>query len=105
MTALRVGHASPRFVSGLAGLRDGARPPQFLSCRRVVSRNDASIGTELRLAAARREDLPVRDKRSGCFLRWSLPVIEDPRFPSQLARDGVQSEQEIIGAGVDNLVS
>ena len=92
--ALRVGNSAPGFVARFARLGNRTRSPQFLAGNGVVRRDDAAIGAELELAAARRKNLAVGDERSRGLLRRSLAIIDDARFPGQLARSRHPARRE-----------
>ena len=95
-------HVAPRFVPRLAGRRDQPRPPQFLAGFRVVRRDDAGKRPAARIAAPTGDHLAVGDDRPRGLVGRVHLVVENLRLPDHLARLGVQGEDVIVHAGVDD---
>ena len=53
-------------------------------------------------AATPGDDLAVGDDRSRAVSGRGLPIVEDPRFPGDLAGGGVEAERVAVIAGVDD---
>ena len=100
---LLVGNVAPGFVAGLAGLRDRAAAPHFAAGFRVESRDHARFGAALGLAAPSRDDLAVGDDGARAVLRAGT-VVEDVRFPDELARACIQRVRIAVRAVVENQV-
>ena len=101
---LLVGHAAPRLVARLAGGRNQAPAPELLSGPRVVSHDDARLGTAPRAAAPAGDHLAVGDDGAGRVPGGVLRVVEELRLPDQLAGGGVQREGVVVVGGVDDHV-
>jgi hypothetical protein len=101
--ALLVGDVAPRFVARLAGFRDRAPAPDLAAGFRVESRDHARLGAALGLAAPSRDDLAVGNDRAGAIFR-ARAVIEDVRFPNELAGASVQRIRIAVRAVVENQV-
>ena len=101
---LLVGHAAPRLVARLAGSRNQAPPPELLAGPRVVGHDDARLGPAPWPAAPPGDHLAVGDDRTGRVPGGILRVVEELRFPDQLAGRGVQREGIVVVGGVDDHV-
>ena len=100
--ALFVRHVAPAVAAGLAGFRDRALAPELLARARVVARDDAGVGTAVRLAVTSRDQHTVRRRaapnpasRDGSCSRGSW-------FPRPAPRFGVERVDEVVGAVVDD---
>ena len=98
-------HVAPRLVARLARRRNQAPPPELRAGRRVVRSDDAGLRSPLRHAAPTGDDLPVRDDRARGLVGGVHPVVEDPRLPHQAAGRGVEREDVVVGARVDDRVA
>ena len=103
MPTFFVGYVAPRFVAGLAGLRDRAPAPGLFARFRVERGDHARLRAAFGLAASARDDLAVRDDRTGAVLR-ALAIIEDERLPNQLARARIERVCVAVGPVVENQV-
>lgn len=99
MPSLGVGYSAPRLVSRFTRLGNRPCSPEFLAGNRVVSSDDAAIGTEIEFASARGKNLAIGDERAG-----RLPVIDNPGSPCEPPGHRIQREKKVVLASVDDLV-
>ncbi len=104
VAALLVRNVAPGVAAGLVGLRDRARAPELFARLRVERREHAGLGAAFGLAAAARDHLAVRDDRARAVLR-AVAVVEDLRFPRELARARVERVRVVVGAVVEDQVA
>src|SRR5688572_25569892 len=104
MDAFLLRNVTPRFISRFTGLWNRACPPDLFTGHGIVRGDHTRIGTAFRLAAAAGNDLAVGDDRARCLLR-ALLIVEDLRFPGQRAGLCIEREDEVVGTGVDDLVT
>ena len=78
-------------------------PPDLLAGLRVERRDHARLGAALGLAAAARYHLAVRNDRARAVLRAVL-VVEDVRFPGELAGLRIDRVRIAVGAVVEDQV-
>ena len=97
-------HVAPGLVAWLARCGNRAAPPQLLAGQSVVGRDHARVGPGSRRAAAARERLAVADDRAGALERGMDLVVEDHRLPDHLPGLGVEREEVVVDAGVDDQV-
>ena len=97
-----VRYPAPGLVARLSGGRHGPPPPQLLAGERVVSDDDARLWPPARPAAPPGDRLAVGDDRPRAVPGRRLPVVEDPRFPGDLAGRNVEAERVVVVAGVDD---
>ena len=102
MAALLVRHVAPGLVAGLAGTRNQLGAPQLASGQRIVRRDDAGLGAAGRHAAAAGDHPAARDDGTRRLVGRVHLVVEDLRLPDPASGDGVQREDVVVRAGVDD---
>ena len=100
--ALLERHPAPGLVARLARRGNGAPAPQLLAGVGVVGGDDAGVGPARGHAAAARDDLAVGDDRPRALGGGMGPVVQHLRLPHHPAGLGVEREDVVVGAGVDD---
>src|SRR5207249_8854894 len=100
-----VRNVAPAFVSRFSGPRNGVSAPKLLSSLCVVCNDHARVRTVFGLAAPARKNFTLCNNWARGFLRRTLLKIQDPVFPNQFAGSGIEGEDEVVGAGVDDRVA
>ena len=95
-------HPAPGLVARLAGSGNGAAAPQLLAGVGVVGGDDAGVGPARGHAAPARDDLAVGDDGARALGGGMGPVVQHLRLPRHAAGLGVEGEDVIVGAGVDD---
>ena len=97
-----VGHVTPGLVPRLAWTGDEPPAPELRPGQGVVGGDDACLRSVPRTTASSRHDLAVGDDRARRVTGRVLRVVDDRRFPDELAGGGVQREDEIVVGRVDD---
>jgi len=102
MLPLFEGHAAPGLVTGFARCRNRAPSPDLGAGACVVRGDDARVRGRVRSAAASRDHLAAGDDRACRLQRGVHRVVEDLRFPDDVAGGDVQRLDVVVAGRVED---
>ena len=102
MSALLERHVAPGLVARLSRPGDQPPPPQLRSGRRVVGGDDAAVRPAARVAAPAGVHPAVGDDRPRGLVGRVHRVVEDLGVPHHLARLGVEGDDVVVHAGMED---